>query len=97
MTAVLIVALAAFWGWQALNMDGPFTPIRRLLIRLPAGAKLVVCPFCIGGWLSLIGMTVLHAATGELDPVLTPLLGLASAGLVGLAGSFAPVYGEEDF
>jgi hypothetical protein len=93
MTDVLVAALAAFWGWQVLNMRGPLTPLRRLLVMLPAGPKLIVCPYCIGAWFALAATLVLQA--GRLDWQITTMTWLAAAGLVGLVGSFIPVYGEE--
>lgn len=94
MSDLIAAGLIAFWGWQVLNMDGPLTWLRDLLMYLPFGAKLVVCPYCIGAWFALVSALLLDLATHDVS-WLTPLTGLAAAGLVGLVGSFVPVDTEE--
>lgn len=90
LSEAVVVGLAAFWAWTVTSMAGPFTPLRRALLRLPAGSKLVGCPFCLGAWYSIIGTVVLHAATQTLSWQ-TPAVALAAAGVCGLLGSYLPV------
>lgn len=90
---VLVAALAALWGWKVLNQSfapPPISTLARLLRRLPRGDKLVGCPWCIGAWLSIVGVVSQHAATGNLDWVQTPAAAFAAAGLTGLLGSVLP-------
>lgn len=86
---VVFAALAAVWGWFVLN--DPNAPrfivwIGDTLRKLPKGEKLVGCPWCIGAWLSIIGVI----AQGDYHPVHW----LAAAGLTGLLASLLPDDGE---
>lgn len=85
MIAIVIASLAAVWGWKVLNLPNlprPISWIRAALFALPRGSKLVLCPWCIGAWLSIIGMI----AQGEFNPVHW----LAAAGLTGILASMLP-------
>lgn len=84
-----MASLAALWGWRVLNQPGAPPPISWLSVglrRLPRGHSLVVCPWCIGGWLAIIGVIAL----GEYNPVYW----LAAAGLTGFLSTFLLDDGE---
>lgn len=87
-TALVLSALAAVWGWFVLN--DPKAPrlilwMSRTLKRLPKGEKLVNCPWCIGAWLSILSTVYLHWVMDLLGWT-TPIAALAAAGLTGMLG-----------
>lgn len=92
---VPVVGLAALFVWYAAQL--PIPVVSRLLdvVRRNATvAHLLGCPWCLGFWLTMAATIAAHARLGLLDPVLTPLAGLAAAGFTGLASLLIPDSGD---
>lgn len=95
---VLIVAAAALYAWAlAAFLHTPvILPLQRWL-RRGWLRPLIACPWCFGWWASLALMLILHAWTGRLDWILTPVAAFAAAAIVGVAGSnWTPGIDDED-
>lgn len=92
---IILIAMASLYLWVlASQLTTPvIAPIQRWL-RRGWRRSLVSCPWCAGFWLSLIFTLAVH--WGRYDWVVTPLTVLASAAVVGLAGSFTGGILDED-
>lgn len=84
-TAAVIVGLGAFWLWAAVNMPGPFSPVKAGLERIHP--KLPSCPFCLGAWLAL-ALTLGLVWADFLVWREFAFVWLAGAGITGFLGSW---------
>ena len=89
---LILVGLAAFFVFHALNHAPFLRPVLRLLTRVhPVLPK---CPWCIGGWAALVLALLLVWPTTADRAVYAVVLGLAGACACGLIGTFVPDDGE---
>ena len=87
MNAVLLVvmALASFRLWRFIAEDKvPGYPIQVWASKRPAVGNFVMCPWCLGAWLSAAVVAVTDALVGIPMPVMQ---WLAVSALVGLIAS----------
>lgn len=85
---IFLIAFAGLYLWVlASQLHTPvIRPVQRWL-RRGWRRPLLSCPWCSGFWLAVVLALTLHAITGRLHWLLTPLVILAAAALIGLVGS----------
>jgi hypothetical protein len=97
MAGVLIAGLFGFWLWTTLNDPSAIwvlRGVRRIILRLRRGHKLLHCPWCFGLWSAGPAYVALSASEGALSALATPVGVVAAAAVVGLLGTFVPI-GDE--
>lgn len=88
----VLVALVAIYLWAlAAFLHTPVIGGVQRWLRRGWRRPLIACPWCFGFWATLLLTLALHGWTGRLDWILTPLVALAAAAIVGIVGSnFTP-------
>lgn len=65
--------------------------LRRSFLR-----PLLSCPWCTGFWWAAVFVVTIHALSGTLDWLITPLVVLLTAAAIGFVGSFTDGIVDED-